>query len=170
MSGAGTPAQLARAKYWLDLFKTHGMATEDTIKALHYPDVFLVELQGGTSSTSSYGLYSGNSSVQVALPATVLDNSTILTYQGDSSSCINMTMTASANLTAATFFAANKQTLSLSGTFWAKPVAQTVIAPDGSQTKATVSGGGVFLQVQLGSYVRFAASATAAQEDGASAN
>ena len=167
LSGTGTPAQLARAKYWLDLFKTHGMATEDTIKALHYPDVFLVELQG---STSSYGLYSGNSSVQVALPATLSDNSTILTYQGDSSSCINMTMTASKNLTAATFFAANKQTLSLSGTFWAKPVAQTVTAPDGSQTKATVSGGGVFLQVQLGSYVRFVASATSEQGDGPSAN
>ena len=33
------------------------MATEDKIYALHYPDVFLVELQGGNSPTPSYGLY-----------------------------------------------------------------------------------------------------------------
>ena len=157
MSGTGSPAQLARVKYWLDLFRSHGMATEDSIQALHYPDVFLIELQGGTSSEhfQSYGLYVGNSSTQVILPTTVADNSTVLTYQGDSSTCINMTMPARQNLTAATFFAANNLTLSLSGTFWASPVSQTVTAPNGTQATATVSGGGVFLPVSLGSYVRF---------------
>jgi hypothetical protein len=49
MPAGDTPASWARIKYWLDLFKTHGMATEDTIVALHYPDVFFVELEGSSS-------------------------------------------------------------------------------------------------------------------------
>lgn len=156
MSGTGSPDQLARVKYWLDLFKLHGMATEDTIDALHYPDVFLVKREGGSSPTPSYGMYVGNSSVNVLLPATLKDNSTLLAYKGDSANCVNMSMVASANLTAITFFAANKLTLSLSGTFWAKPVAQTITAVDGTTKKTTVSTGGVFLPVQIGEYVRFA--------------
>jgi hypothetical protein len=34
MSGLGNATQMARVKYWLDLFDVHGMATESTITAL----------------------------------------------------------------------------------------------------------------------------------------
>lgn len=159
MPPGDTPASWARIKYWLDLFKTHGMATEDTINALHYPDVFLVELEGGKSSEifQSYGLYVGSSTDMVTLPATFEDNATVLTYQGVISSCLNMTI--SKNLTAVTFFAANNATLSLSGTFWASPVVQTVTAADGTKKTTTVSKGGVWLPMQIGEYVRFAGTA-----------
>ena len=158
MPAGDTPASWAPIKYWLDLFKTHGMATEDKITALHYPDVFWVELEGGISSEifQSYGLYDSNSTVMVALPSMVADNATVLTYQGDAASCINMSMVASKNLTAITFFAANNLTLSLSGApFWATPVMQTVTATNGTQTTTTVSTGGVFLPMKIGEYVRF---------------
>ena len=146
------------AAHRLDLFKTHGMATEDTIIALHYPDVFLVELQGGTSSADfqSYGLYVGSSSETVTLPATFVDNATVLTYQGDSSSCLNMSIPASAHLTAITFFVANNATLSLSGTFWTTQVTQTITAADGAKTTTTAPKGGVGLPMKIGEYVRFA--------------
>ena len=159
MPPGDTVASWSRVKYWLDLFKTHGMATEDTIIALHYPDVFLVELQGGTSSADfqSYGLYVGSSNDTVTLPATFVDNATVLTYQGDSSSCLNMSIPASANLTAITFFVANNATLSLSGTFWAAmPVTQTITAADGTETTTAVPKGGVGLPMKIGEYVRFA--------------
>ena len=88
MGGTGSPAQLARVKFWLDLYKTYGMATESTIDALLYPavgsgkqrsgGVFLIGLRGGTSPSPSYGFYAGNSSVNVALPDDFSDNATVL--------------------------------------------------------------------------------------------
>ena len=153
--GHGDPALMARAKYWNDLYKTHGQATESTVAALHYPDVFLVGLKGGTSPTPSYGLYAGVSDINVALPAFVADNATILAYRGDSAQCINMTMVAEQNLTALSFFAANNITLDLSGTFWAESVAQTVTAVDGTKSKTSVTAGGVHLPLMLGETVLF---------------
>ena len=44
--GQGNPTLMARTKYWNDLYKTHGQATESSITALHYPDIFLIGLQG----------------------------------------------------------------------------------------------------------------------------
>ena len=96
MLGNGRPDQLARAKFWLDLYKTHGMATESTIDALHYPNIFLVGLRGGTASTPSYGLLVG-ASVGVPIPGTLGDNATVLTYQGVDASSINLTIPATTN-------------------------------------------------------------------------
>ena len=38
MTGSGNSTQLARVKYWMDLYTRHGTATESTIGVLHYPD------------------------------------------------------------------------------------------------------------------------------------
>ena len=154
--GQGNATLMARAKYWNDLYKTHGQATESTITALHYPDVFLVGLEGGTSLSPSYGLYAGMSNVGVALPATFQDNATVLTYKGDSAACINMTMPAMA-AKKVTFFAANNLSLVLAGSFWSKAVTQTLTAVDGTQAKTTVTTGGVNLAMTLGEYVLFEA-------------
>lgn len=66
MSGVTTPATIARTKYWLDLYKTHGKATESTITALLYPNIFLVGLENGTNAIhgTSYGLYTPASAVR----------------------------------------------------------------------------------------------------------
>ena len=79
--GKGDPKLMARAKYWNDLYKTHGQATESTVAALHYPDAFLIGL-GGTSPSPSYGLYAGVSNISVALPGSFADNATVLAYRG----------------------------------------------------------------------------------------
>lgn len=151
--GKGDPTLMARAKYWNDLYKMHGQATESSITALHYPDIFLVGLEGGTSALPSYGLYAGLSDISVPLPA-LADNATILAYKGVSAKCINVTMDASVG-TAVTFFAANNLTLDLSGTFWAKPVAQTVTALNGTKTTTNVTSGGINLGLTLGETVLF---------------
>ena len=49
MTAGTTPAAkplIPRIKYWLDLYKVYGMATESSIEVLHYPDVFLIGLSG----------------------------------------------------------------------------------------------------------------------------
>ena len=40
MSGSGTLAMRARNKYWLDLYKMHRQASESSITALHYTQIF----------------------------------------------------------------------------------------------------------------------------------
>jgi hypothetical protein len=156
MLGNGRPDQLARAKFWLDLYKTHGMATESTIDALHYPNIFLVGLRGGTASTPSYGLLVG-ASVGVPIPGTLGDNATVLTYQGVDASSINLTIPATTNLTAITFFAANKLKLVLRGEFWQRAITQTIVGVNGTRSTSVVptSAGGVSLSLQLGQYARF---------------
>ena len=49
MTAGTTPAAkplIPRIKYWLDLYKVYGMATESSIEVLHFPDVFLIGLSG----------------------------------------------------------------------------------------------------------------------------
>ena len=174
MSGSGSlpnPAfkkQLARVKFWLDLYKTHGMATESTIDALHYPDVFLVGLRGGTANSSSYGLLVG-ATVGVPLPSTLDNNSTVLTYQGVEASSVNLSLPAPTSLTSITFFAANNLTLVLAGNFWRRAITQTIVDLNGTTSTSVVpaSAGGVTLQAQLGQHVRFsvASGAVAAKSD-----
>ena len=163
MSGSGSlpnPAfkkQLARVKFWLDLYKTHGMATESTIDALHYPDVFLVGLRGGTANSSSYGLLVG-ATVGVPLPSTLDNNSTVLTYQGVQASAVNLTVPAPTTLMSITFFAANNLTLVLTGAFWQqRAITQTIVDVNGTSSSSVVpaSAGGVSVQVQLGQYARY---------------
>ena len=156
MSGTGSPAQLARSKYWLDLFKLHGMATESTITALHYPDIFLVGLRGGTSPTPSYGLYAGNSS-SVSLPPMLTNNATVLTYKGDSASTVSLGLPE--NLTAVTFFAANAMQLVLSGPFFIGGVVTQTHVVNGTKTTTTVSGSGSSLHVGLGDTAHYSRSA-----------
>ena len=61
---AGTTAAakplIPRIKYWLDLYKVYGMATESSIDVLQYPDVFLVGLSGGTEPGDHRGLFAGS--------------------------------------------------------------------------------------------------------------
>ena len=178
MSGTGIPAQqLARVKYWMDLYSKHGMATESTIGVLHYPDVFLIGLRGGTSLTSSYGLLvgetlphlrsacdSGAPSYGLALPSTLDDNATILTTQGSTASCVNLTVPAAQQLASITFFAANKLTLALAGEFWRhRAVTQTIVAVNGTRATSVVpaSAGEVVLQLELGQYAAFSVASAA---------
>jgi hypothetical protein len=49
MTAGTTPAAkplIPRIKYWLDLYKVYGMATESSIEVLHFPDIFLIGLSG----------------------------------------------------------------------------------------------------------------------------
>ena len=156
MGGTGSPAQLARSKYWLDLFKLHGMATESTITALHYPDIFLVGLRGGTSPTPSYGLYAGNSST-VSLPRAFSDNATVLTYMGVSAKTVSLALPG--NVTVVTFFAANAMQLVLTGPFFSGgAVTQTHIVNGTATATEKVPARGSSLHVGLGESARYSRS------------
>lgn len=132
-------AVLARLKFWLDLNRRFGQATESTITALYYPTVFLVGLRGGTVATPSYGFYGGVSNVSVALPADFETNATVLTFQSADATCINLTIANS--ISAITFFAANNLTLALHGSFWSRgagEITQTITALNGSKSVSKV--------------------------------
>ena len=173
----GTPnstRQISRIKYWLELFRAHGQATESSVTALHYPDVFLVGLEGGTrqppaagagpSYGPSYGLYYGagaGSAVSVRLPASVGEGATLLTFQGDGAPHVNLTLGAGPTFARRlTFFAANNLTLVSRGAFWQGTggVTQTLIAPDGARgqpTRLPPTARGHTLALCLGEYVVF---------------
>ena len=72
---------IPRVKYWLDLYKVYGMATESSINVLHYPDIFLIGLSGGSEPGDHRGLYAGNTTA-VAFPDNLADNTTVLAFLG----------------------------------------------------------------------------------------
>ena len=84
MTAGTTPAAkllIPRIKYWLDLYKVYGMATESSIDILHYPDVFLIGLSGGAEAGDHRGLFVGNTT-SVVFPDDVADNTTVLAFLG----------------------------------------------------------------------------------------
>jgi hypothetical protein len=108
MTAGTTPAAkllIPRIKYWLDLYKVYGQATESSIDVLHYPDIFLVGLSGGTEAGDHRGLFAGNTTA-VAFPDDVADNTTVLAFLGYKIPSANISF-GSAEMKAFTLFAAS---------------------------------------------------------------
>jgi hypothetical protein len=135
---AGTTAAakplIPRIKYWLDLYKVYGMATESSIDVLEYPDIFLVGLSGGTEPGDHRGFFAGSTGA-VQFSDDLQDNATVLTFLGYQIPSTNISF-GSQDMTSVTFFAASDNaTLHMSGGFWnltGQAVIERVLPANGS--------------------------------------
>ena len=139
MTAGTSPAAkplIPRVKYWLELYKTYGQATESSVDILHYDDIFLIGMSGGTEPGDHRGLFAG-SSLPVAFPPTLADNATVLVFCGYQVPSTNISFGA-ANHSTFTLFGASAATVHMSGGFWelsSQQVTETIIGADGA-TKA----------------------------------
>jgi hypothetical protein len=119
MTAGTTPAAkplIPRIKYWLDLYKVYGMATESSIDILHYPDVFLIGLSGGTEAGDHRGLFVGNTT-SVVFPDDVADNTTVLAFLGYQIPYATISFGTPAMKTFTLFAASDNSTVHMSGGF-----------------------------------------------------
>lgn len=139
---AGTSAAakplIPRIKYWLDLYKQYGMATESSIDVLLYPSIFLVGLSGGTEPGDNRGLFAGNTTA-VDFPDDLADNATVLVFLGYQIPSTSISHGQPDHTSFTLFAASDAQTVHMSGGFWelnSQQVTETIIGADGA-TKAT---------------------------------
>ena len=159
----GAKALIPRIKYWLDLYKVYGMATESSIDVLNYPDIFLVGLSGGSSSADNRGLFAG-SATAVEFPD-IQDNATVLAFLGYQVQSTNISF-GSPSMTVFTLFAASDNaTVHMQGEFWTlkgQSMSETIISADGgpnieNQLFPSGSTGAKFHTVflRVGEYARY---------------
>eukprot|EP01051_Picozoa_sp_SAG22_P026214 SAG22_NODE_8159_length_678_cov_1.018998_1_plen_207_part_01 len=138
-SGSAKISLAPRVRWWMDLFRRYGTATESTVRYLHYDDVFLIGLRGGSELGDHRGLYIGGntSSVNAEFPPDVADNATVLVAAAYGVASGNVSYGAAAHRRI-TFFAACNVTLHMGGAFWNlndENVQQKVIGADGNVTR-----------------------------------
>ena len=130
---------IGRVKFWLDTFRQFGMANESSIQILHYDDVFLVSLSGGTQRGDNRGLFVGNATASVAFPP-IADNTTLLVFCGWEVSSADISF-GSPEHDHFTLLAASDAVAHMQGGFWAlspqQQMTETVVT-DGSTRSHTI--------------------------------
>ena len=129
-----------RVKYWLDLYKIYGMATESSIDVLHYPDVFLVGLFSGDEPGDHRGLFVGNTTA-VTFPGDLADNITVLAFLGYQIPYTNFSFGSPAMKTFTLFAASDNSTIHMQGGFWrlaSQSMTETIIPAPASGGKPQV--------------------------------
>ena len=168
MTAGTTPAAKAlipRIKYWLDLYKVYGMATESSIDVLHYPDVYLVGLSGGTELGVHRGLYAG-ATTAIEFPDDLADNTTVLAFLGYQIPSTNISFGSLAMKSFTLFAASDNSTIYMAGGFWeleaGESMTETIIpAGGGAPKKATIFPAGTkgvqahSVSVRIGDYARY---------------
>jgi hypothetical protein len=144
MAGGTTSAAkllIPRIKYWLDLYRRFGMATESSVDVLHYPDIFLVGLSGGTEPGDHRGLFAG-STAAVVLPDDLADNATLLTFLGFQIPSTNISFGSQVMKSFTLFAASDNATIHMGGHFWdleaGESVTEIVMLAGGGHRKAVI--------------------------------
>jgi hypothetical protein len=133
----GAQPLLPRVKFWLDSFRRFGFATESSIAILHYDDMLLIGLSGGTQTGDIRGLYAGSATTPVQFPP-IADNTTLLFYFGYHIPSANISYGEPSHKTFS-IFAASTGTAHLSGGFWSlshQQVMETIVHVDGTKGEA----------------------------------
>jgi hypothetical protein len=123
-----------RVKFWLELFREFGAATESSVQLLH-EKIFFVGLEGGTDqSVAHFSVYVGNTT-QAMIPP-VPNNSTLIVCQSFGVPFANLSLPGGGN-TALNMFAASNTTIFMSGGFWTLNNAnmlETITSVDGTHS------------------------------------
>ena len=163
MTAGTTPAAkklFPRIKYWLDLYKVYGMATESSINVLHYPDVFLIGLTGGTEPGDHRGFFAGNTTA-VSFPADLADNATVLAFLGYEIHSTTITFGSPEMKSFTIFAASDNATVHMQGGFWTlaagQSMTETIIPVAGAPQQKVVPAGAKVHSVTLrvSEYARF---------------
>eukprot|EP01052_Picozoa_sp_SAG31_P014515 SAG31_NODE_905_length_11119_cov_2.887931_6_plen_182_part_00 len=163
MTAGTTPAAkklIPRIKYWLDMYKVYGTATESSIKVLHYPDVFLVGLSGGTEAGDHRGLFVGNTTA-VKFPVDLADNATVLVFLGYRIPSTTISFGSPTMKSFTLFAASDNATVHMQGEFWTleggQSLVETIISVDGSSRQKGVPAGAKehSLSLRIGEYARY---------------